>query len=110
MGKPSVTETHSQSQGTAETECSLITETSPVLVQSQRTGETECSLITKTSPVPVQNSLDKDSTLDNSTANDVEMEGEDSNRRDNIEREERSDDKERVPLLNQSCGITGNII
>jgi hypothetical protein len=59
--------------------------------------------------------LDKDSTLDNSTANDdsvkdFEMKGEDSNRRDNIEREERSDDKERVPLLNQSCGITGNII
>jgi hypothetical protein len=89
-GKPSVTETNFQSQSTAETECSLITETSPVLVQSQRTAETECSLITKTSPVPVQNSLDKDSTLDNSTANDdsvkdVEMKGVDSNRRDNIE-------------------------
>jgi ubiquitin len=38
------------------------------------------------------------------------MKGEDSNRRDNIEREERSDDKERVPLLNQSCSNTGNII
>ena len=113
-GKPSVTETNFQSQSTAETECSLITETSPVLVQSQRTAETECSLITKTSPVPVQNSLDKDSTLDISTANDdsvkdVEMKGEDSNRRDNIEREERSDDKERVPLLNQSCSNTDDM-
>ena len=99
-GKPSVTGTNSQSQSTAETECSLITETSPV---RNNMGEDS-----ETSPVPVQNSLNEDSTLNNSIANDdsvkdVEMKEEDSNR---------SDDKERVPLLNQSCstGITGNII